>query len=163
LSILLTSFAPWLSHHTENSSDELLAAIQNNYSDFLFLRQLPVDIHRSSERVIKVIQHQKPDLVICCGMAESRYRLSLESNARSSTDKLLTTIPLEDLVKNLDYTYISNNAGQFVCEGLYFQVLKHHPRALFVHVPVLTDKNFPFIQRDIKEIITIVPQYSVII
>jgi pyroglutamyl-peptidase len=87
-------------------------------------------------------------------MAESRYRLSLESQARSSTKKLFTPIPLQDLIKNLDYSYISDNAGQFVCEELYFQVLKHHPRALFVHVPLLTDKNFAIIQRDFQKIIT---------
>ncbi len=47
-----------------------------------------------------------------------------------------------------------DNAGQFVCEELYFQVLKHHPRALFVHVPLLTDKNFVIIQRDFQKIIS---------
>jgi pyroglutamyl-peptidase len=88
-------------------------------------------------------------------MAESRYRLSLESQARSSTKKLFTPIPLQDLIKNLDYSYISDNAGQFVCEELYFQVLKYHPRALFIHVPLLTDKNFAIIQRDFQKIITL--------
>jgi len=134
LTILLTSFAPWLCHHRSNSSDDLLVSIQDNYAKkLLFLRQLPVNTH----------------------MAESRYRLSLESQARSSTKKLLTSIPLPDLIKNLDYSYISDNAGQFVCEELYFQVLKYHPRALFVHVPLLTDKNFTIIQRDFQKIITL--------
>ena len=111
--------------------------------------------HRASERVIKAIQDSKTDLVICCGMAESRYRLSLESQARSSTKKLLTPVLLPDLIKKLNYSYISDNAGQFVCEELYFQVLKYHPRALFVHVPLLTDKNFAIIQRDFQTIITL--------
>ncbi|TRU65993.1 MAG: peptidase C15 [Microcystis aeruginosa Ma_QC_Ch_20071001_M135] len=146
MTILLTSFAPWLCHHCSNSSDDLLVSIQDNYAKkLLFLRQ----------RVIKAIQDKKPDFVICCGMAESRYRLSLESQARSSTKKLFTPIPLKDFVKELAYTYISDNAGQFVCEELYFQVLKHHPRALFVHVPLLTDKNFAIIQRDFQKIITL--------
>ena len=156
MTILLTSFAPWLCHHRSNSSDDLLVSIQDNYAKkLLFLRQLPVNTHRASERVIKAIQDKKPDFVICCGMAESRYRLSLESQARSSTKKLFTPIPLKDFVKELAYTYISDNAGQFVCEELYFQVLKHHPRALFVHVPLLTDKNFAIIQRDFQKIITL--------
>lgn len=156
MTILLTSFAPWLCHHRSNSSDDLLVSIQDNCpKNLLFLRQLPVNTHRASERVIKAIQDKKPDFVICCGMAESRYRLSLESQARSSTKKLLTSILLPDLIKNLDYSYISDNAGQFVCEELYFQVLKYHPRALFVHVPLLTDKNFAIIQRDFQKIITL--------
>ena len=134
----------------------MLVSIQDNCpKNLLFLRQLPVNTHRASERFVKAIQDKKTDLVICCGMAESRYRLSLESQARSSTKKLLTPIPLPDLIKNLDYSYISDNAGQFVCEELYFQVLKYHPRALFVHVPLLTDKNFTIIQRDFQKIITL--------
>jgi pyroglutamyl-peptidase len=133
----------------------LLVSIQDNYAKkLLFFRQLPVNTHRASERVIKAIQDKNPDFVICCGMAESRYHLSLESHARSSTKQLFTPIPLPDLIKNLDYSYISDNAGQFVCEELYFQVLKHHPRALFVHVPLLTDKNFVIIQRDFQKIIS---------
>lgn len=155
MTILLTSFAPWLHHQQSNSSDDLLVSIQDDsQKKLLFLRQLPVNTHRASERVIKAIQDKNPDLVICCGMAESRYRLSLESNARSGTKKLLTPIPLGNLIKNLNYSYISHNAGQFVCEELYFQVLQHHPRALFVHVPLLTDKNFAIIQRDFQKIIT---------
>jgi pyroglutamyl-peptidase len=161
LSILLTSFAPWLCHHRSNSSDELLASIQDNYQkNLFFLRQLPVDIHRASEGVMKAIQHEKPDVVICCGMAENRYRLSLESNARSFTDRLFTPIFLTDVVKELEYSYISNNAGQFVCEGLYFQVLKNHPRALFIHVPLLTEKNFAAMQRDLRKIITLVGEVN---
>lgn len=53
-------------------------------------------------------------------MAENPYHLNLESQARSSTKKLLTPIPLPDLIKKLDYIYISDNAGQFVCKELYF-------------------------------------------
>ena len=95
MTILLTSFAPWLCHHRSNSSDDLLVSIQDNCpKNLLFLRQLPVNTHRASERFVKAIQDKKPDLVICCGMAESRYRLSLESQARSSTKKLLTSMRL---------------------------------------------------------------------
>ncbi|MEY3557181.1 MAG: hypothetical protein RLZZ580_3239 [Cyanobacteriota bacterium] len=53
MTILLTSFAPWLCHHCSNSSDDLLVSIQDNYAKkLLFLRQLPVNTHRASERVI---------------------------------------------------------------------------------------------------------------
>ena len=73
MTILLTSFAPWLCHHRSNSSDDLLVSIQDNCpKNLLFLRQLPVNPHRASERVIKAIQDKKNDLVMCFGMAESR-------------------------------------------------------------------------------------------
>ncbi|MFM6407030.1 MAG: peptidase C15, partial [Microcystis sp.] len=66
MTILLTSFASWLCHHWSNSSDDLLVSIQDNYAKkLLFLRQLPVNTHRASERVIKAIQDKKHDLVIC--------------------------------------------------------------------------------------------------
>lgn len=60
MTILLTSFAPWLCHHRSNSSDDLLVSIQDSYpKNLLFLRQLPVNTHRASERVIKAIQDKK--------------------------------------------------------------------------------------------------------
>lgn len=152
--ILLTSFDTWLSHHTSNASDDLLAYWQDRSSESLFyLRRLPVDTARSSERVLKAIEHLQIDFVLCCGMAESRYRLSLESNARGDLDRLYSPIALESLVAKLEYTGISHDAGRFVCEGLYYQTLKHHRRALFLHVPLLRDNNFPATRRDFSRII----------
>ncbi|MEG3438936.1 peptidase C15 [Pannus brasiliensis CCIBt3594] len=155
--VLLTSFDTWLPHHSSNASDDLLAYWQGRSSESLFyLRRLPVDIARSSERVLKAIDRLTIDFVLCCGMAEDRYRLSLESNARGDLDRLHPPIALENLIAKLEYTSISHDAGRFVCEGLYYQTLKHHRRALFLHVPLLRDNNFPAIDRDFSRIVEVI-------
>lgn len=161
--ILLTSFETWLSHQSSNSSDDLLIQLQKRHSfsqNLQFLRQLPVDIPRASERVIKAIETLNPELIICCGMAERRYHLTLESNARGNSQIRFTSINLVKLVEPLSYTTISHDAGQFVCEGLYYQVLSHvqnpsrQRQALFIHVPIFTPANYSKILEDVQQILT---------
>ena len=145
--ILLTSFQTWLPHQTSNSSDDLLAKIQKlDYSSYIslsFLRNIPVDIELASQRVISEIECLQPDVIICCGMAEKRDKLTIESNASCQNECLYTAVNLTELTKKLMVTEISHNAGKFVCEGLYFQVLKYlkslnrNVCCIFVHVPLL--------------------------
>lgn len=162
--ILLTSFDTWLSHQSSNASDDLLIQLYKNAflsKKLLFLRQLPVEIPRSSERVINAIESLNPNLIICCGMAERRYHLTLESNARGNHQRRLTAINLTQLVSQLSYTTISHDAGQFVCEGLYYYVLNHlqnispQRQALFIHVPIFTPTNIPKILKDVQQILNL--------
>ncbi len=142
--LLLTSFTTWLPHQNSNASDDLLKEFPDRAWQ---LRLLPVDTHQASQRVIAAIQELKPGAVVCLGTAELRSRLSLELFARFCGDRLQTSLDLTSLVRDLEYTEISTDAGQFVCEGLYYHVLQHlqryHPRipCVFVHVPVLTASN----------------------
>jgi pyroglutamyl-peptidase len=141
--ILLTSFQTWLPHQVSNSSDDLLTKIQEEefcFASLTFLKQLPVDISLASQRAIATIEVLRPDIVICCGMAESRDRLTVESHATWGNKQIKTSVNLEQLVAKLSHTHISYDAGKFVCEGLYYQVLKHlrqshpHSHCLFVHL-----------------------------
>ncbi|AFY77883.1 pyroglutamyl peptidase I [Pleurocapsa sp. PCC 7327] len=160
--ILLTSFQTWLPHHVSNSSDDLLAQIQAEeflLASLTFLRQLPVDIALASQKAIATIQTLQPDAVICCGMAESRDRLTIESNASWSQEQIYTSVNLEQLIAKLSHTKISHEAGKFVCEGLYYQVLRYlkqfrpQSHCLFIHVPVLTEINLPEILADFRLIL----------
>ena len=161
--ILLTSFQTWLSHQNSNSSDDLLAKIQNldysNYADLFFLRKLPVDIESSSQKVIDEIKCIEPNVVICCGMAEKRDKLTIESNAFCEDECLHTSINSIALTQQLVFTEISHDAGKFVCEGLYYRVLKYirsHDRniqCIFIHVPLITQNNSALILRDFHFII----------
>jgi pyroglutamyl-peptidase len=124
-----------------------------------FLRQLPVDVSLASQNAIATIQVLQPHVVICCGMAESRERLTIESNAIWENEQIYTSVNLERLISQLSSTYISHDAGKFVCEGLYFQVLKYfrqfHPQShcLFVHVPVINAANLTEILTDFRLIL----------
>jgi pyroglutamyl-peptidase len=171
---VLTSFDIWLPHHTSNSSDDLLEFVSKLKSipyDLNFLRKLPVDIKTASEKVITKIDETQPDYIICCGMAESRSKLSVESNARSTVhigedcieSILRTSIDLDNLVRESVALEISHNCGRFVCEGLYYSVLNFlnfHPQldskkcsCIFVHVPILTKNNLSVILEDLLSII----------
>lgn len=158
--ILLTSFETWLAHQPSNSSDDLLLNLQTiSPSACTFLRKLPVDTTRAAERAIAAVKDLQPEVIICCGMAESRYLLTVESNATWTHERLVTTVNLQQLVKNLSNTAISHNAGKFVCEGLYYQVLNYlsqfqpQVECIFVHIPVFTATNIVRINRDFEQII----------
>ncbi|WP_318013922.1 hypothetical protein [Oscillatoria salina] len=160
--ILLTSFQTWLPHQKSNSSDDLLAQIAgSNFPDaeIAFLRQLVVDTETASKNAIGKIQQWQPDLIVCCGMAESRTQLTIESNATCGAFLLQTKVDLSDLLTGLEFTEISHDAGKFVCEGLYYEVLNYLQQTnsaslcIFVHIPLLTPENSPLIITDFCTII----------
>jgi pyroglutamyl-peptidase len=159
--ILLTSFQTWLPHQVSNSSDDLLTKIQEQEfaAVLTFLRRLPVDVALASSKAIAIIQTLQPDVVICCGMAESRNLLTIESNAIWNQEQFYTSINLELLISKLFHTTISHDAGKFVCEGLYYYILKYlkqfYPQShcLFVHVPLLSEDNLTKVLTDFQLII----------
>ncbi|MGI0484644.1 peptidase C15 [Pantanalinema rosaneae CENA516] len=160
--VLLTSFDIWESHHVSNSSDDLIAAmLQRGWlSDTThLLRRLPVCFQFAPEQVIRKITELQPELVICCGMAEKRHQLTVESNGKHQGEVLQTPIDLNRMVANLPMTEVSHDAGNFVCNYLYYSVLKHFQtmslanRSLFVHVPVLHSNNQEAILQDFRSLL----------
>lgn len=150
--ILLTSFTTWLPDQKSNSSDDLLENISQLHHplSLTFLRKLPVDIEIASSCVIDKIQELQPNIIICCGMAEGRNQLSIESNACCGDSVLRTNIDLDLLVT--EQIQISHDAGKFVCEGLYYAVLKYifdHQlkiKCVFVHVPILGENQLTLVE-----------------
>lgn len=160
MTLLLTSFSTWRSHQKSNSSNDLLEIIEEmRIADCYYLKQLPVEITTASQIAIATIQQIQPSAIVCCGMAESRERLTVESNGRCGESCLQTVVDLPQLVSCLSHTSISHDAGQFVCEGLYYRVLSYLQSTglsipcLFVHVPILTPNNQAVIVRDFQIIL----------
>jgi pyroglutamyl-peptidase len=199
--LLLTSFQTWLPHQKSNSSDDLLgklAQLDGFSASLTFLRQLPVDVSQASSRVIAKIEELQPDGIICCGMAERRSNLTVEScatcrdaltqirfynyclslckplglkgaeaflqplfgiNEQPNSILINSSVDLEKLLAATVATEISHDAGKFVCEGLYYEVLKYLRQrnsnipCIFVHVPVLTAENSSNIITDFQGII----------
>lgn len=154
--VLITSFQPWLSHQAENSSDVLLGLIEDGDErrcpeDCILLRKLPVNFVTAPQLVWQAVERDRPRIVVACGMAEGRSLLTVEQFARRGDKTLGTQLPLEQLIAGLPHTKISDNAGDFVCNSLYFDLLdgiahgqaeaKSLGAAVFVHVPVLNDEN----------------------
>ncbi len=164
--VLLTSFRPWLPHQASNAADDLLALLAAQAPPpgltLHYLRQLPVETAAASRLTLAAVQAQEPDWVLCCGMAEGRSQLSLESNARQGDRQRFTRVNLPALARQLPATQISHDAGRFVCEGLYFAVLDYlHQRAseqrgLFVHVPVLTAANRAGILQEMQRLLSLI-------
>ena len=157
--ILFTSFTTWLSHQKSNSSDDLLQEIQIAGDRNSFLRQLPVDIELASKSVISKIAELQPDIIICCGMAESRSQLTIEAKASDRDDILNTQVDLLSLIAGIDGIEISYDAGKFVCEGLYYSVLKHlqtsplSTHCIFAHIPILSPDNLTVVKNSFLTVV----------
>jgi len=145
--ILFTSFTTWLPHQKSNSSDDLLQEIRKVRDRDSFLRQLPVDTELASSLTTAKIVELQPDIIICCGMAESRSQLTIEAKASAEDEVLNTQVNLFQLIAGIDGVEISYDAGKFVCEGLYYSILKYlqnsqlSSRCIFIHVPILSQDN----------------------
>lgn len=161
-SLLLTSFATWRAEQASNSADDLLSIILQRSlpaSSLLLLRHLPVNVPIAFDLITDKIAQWQPDIIVCCGMAERRDRLNLESTAVVGNQSLSTTVNLALLLPQLTQTEISEDAGRFVCNGIYYAILNylklHTPQTqcLFVHVPPLNSSNRECIVADFSLIL----------
>ena len=156
--LLITSFRPWKAHQGLNASDVLIERVaQKLPQNVIALRWLPVNFDLAPIRVINHIVQYRPKAVICCGMAETRETLTVERWGTYQDSRLATPVNLQTLINQTIHTHISNDAGDFVCNRLYYQVLNHlkqqSSNALFVHVPLLTPANQQVIEFDFLKIV----------
>ncbi|WP_448572442.1 peptidase C15 [Trichothermofontia sp.] len=127
-SILLTSFTTWKAEQTSNSSDDLLEILVQNHwlqNSHHLLRQVPVDFELAPAQVLATIARLRPAIVVCCGMAEDRDHVSIETQAVREETILTTTIDCTALLTDLRLTRLSQDAGRFVCNHLYYSVLHY--------------------------------------
>ncbi|HEY9749672.1 MAG TPA: peptidase C15, partial [Allocoleopsis sp.] len=116
--------------------------------------QIPVDFDLAPAQLLAKVDTLQPDIILCCGMAESRSLLTVESNGKHADEVITTPLDLETLIANLPTTAISHDAGQFVCNWLYYSLLKYsrvqklQSHCLFVHVPILTPQNLELVVSD---------------
>ncbi|MBE9064420.1 peptidase C15 [cf. Phormidesmis sp. LEGE 11477] len=159
--ILITSFVPWLAHQKSNSSDDLIAMIQSQHKlpvNSVWLRHVPVCFDLAPALVIPELQRLRPRVVVCCGMAENRPCLSVEKQAVGKEQTLQTAVDVQTLLENTLQSEVSYDAGRYVCNHLYYQVLaaieaaKLDTIAIFVHVPILTDENRAVMLSDFLQI-----------
>ncbi len=160
--ILLTSFDTWLPHQKSNASDDLLEEVvqlKGLLPSLTLLRKLPVDVGKASCAAIARVNEIRPDIIVCCGMAEQRTQLTVESKATCGSITLATRVDLQELLAGLNRIEISHDAGNFVCEGLYYSILEYlykhrlHVPCIFVHVPILTKENSAEVVADFKLIL----------
>ncbi|MBD2233427.1 hypothetical protein [Phormidium tenue] len=160
--MLLTTFAPWRAHQPSNAADDLIAHLQQQQQlppGTTVLRHIPVSFELAPIRVMaKLVELQSP-VVVCCGMAEGRSHLHLERYGKEKDIALETSLPLAGLLTNTQLSGVSDDAGTYVCNHLYYQLLgaiaQHRwpTQALFVHIPPLTAATRPIFAHDLALIL----------
>lgn len=149
MKVLITSFKPF-NNMINNYSTEVLNYINNQY-------KIVLDVVYD-ECYIKLKEQfnlDEFDLIIALGEARSRNVLTLETNAKNISscslkdnsgvlkqneliikngkDILETKVDL-NLISNI--IQLSNDAGKFVCNNLYYHLLNNYPsKSLFIHIP----------------------------
>lgn len=137
----------------------------------VWLANLPVNFELAPVRVINAMYRLWPRAIVCCGMAENRALLSLERQAKGPLKVLQTSLNLDSLLLGTHLSEISNDAGSYVCNALYYRVLESVLESmqnwtmpnrrckstvipcLFVHVPPLNDKTQTFVQADLFSVL----------
>lgn len=164
--ILVSGFKPFLNEKI-NPSELLVEKLKVNYQDIKSV-VLPVEFDRAYVELQKQIEQVKPKFVIMFGQAGGRPNVCLEKialnwNQTKSADEskfvpqtgrisdgelaLMSTFQVDDLAAFLAdrrlKTEISFSAGAFVCNNLYFKVLKNNPliQSIFIHVPFLPEQG----------------------
>lgn len=154
--ILLTAFEPYGGNDT-NISQRVLDAIQADIAKLL----LPVSFRRAPEVINEAIGQLQPDVIIAMGQtAESdkirleRLAINIMDSAKGDNDgyipdeeiicsevplALKTALPVKQLCAECINaglpTKVSNSAGLYVCNRIYFEALRHTTNSLFVHIP----------------------------
>ncbi len=159
---LITTFTTWKPEQPSNASDDLIEALKqrNLLSETVhLLRQIPVDFELAPTTVLTSIADLQPEWVVCCGMAEQRSRLTVESNGKLNDHQIHTPVDVHELVQDLAVTDVSHDAGQFVCNHLYYSILNYvqqqqlRTHCVFVHVPILHSENLCAVLRDFTAIL----------
>lgn len=171
--LLLTAFEPFAG---ESMNASLEAARQMEKIDFpdtvVQLAELPVDRYRAVEMAIELIRSSKPDIVIMLGEAGGRYRVNPERVAINVDDFRIadnvgnqpkdepiveggpvgyfSTLPIRAITDRIVKAHIpaaiSNSAGSYLCNRLFFSVMHAitveglGAKAGFIHLPYLHDQ-----------------------
>lgn len=168
--VLLTGFEPF-GKATLNPSGEIVKQISD---DNVVTAILPVAYTQSAEALLALIEHHKPDVVICLGQAEGRTHITPEKIAINLDDARLadnegvtridepillggpvayeSTLPIKEFVTAINAAGIpaavSLSAGAFLCNHIFYvaqDALKSTKvRSGFVHVPLMDEQAEEF-------------------
>ena len=161
--VLLTGFEPF-GTATSNPSGEIVKQISG---DNIVTAILPVAYAQSAEALLGLIEHHKPDVVICLGQAEGRTQITPEriainlDDARladnegversdvkildNGPDAYFTTLPINKMVEAIKAAgvpaSVSLSAGAFLCNHVFYVAQNKFAgskvRSGFVHVPLM--------------------------
>ncbi|MDA7028541.1 pyroglutamyl-peptidase I [Bacillus sp. CLL-7-23] len=184
--VLLTGFDPFGGESINPSWETVKQLHGETINEILIIaEQVPTVFHQSALVLKKAIQQHCPDVVICVGQAGGRPHITPERIAINIDDARIpdndgqkpideqisdhapnaywSSLPIKRIVKQMREhgipASISNSAGTFVCNHLFYQLMHFIDRSQsmikggFIHIPFLpeqtTDKNEPSLSLDI--------------
>lgn len=159
--ILITAFEPFGGAET-NITQSVLSLLPNSIADWAIEKVcLPVSFRRAPIVLQEAIATFSPNLVIMLGQCPAggnirleRFAINMMDSTKADNDgyipneetiyahqplALQTPLQIKELVNfctgNVLPIQISNSAGLYVCNRVYYEALHLQQNALFVHVP----------------------------
>lgn len=161
--ILLTYFEPFGGAET-NISQQVAEGIA---ADGVIQLCLPVSFRRAPKVLREAIERYQPQFILSLGQCAEgenvrieRFAINMMDSTKADNDgyipneevidneapiALKTDISikrLNELCHSADLpTIVSNSAGLYVCNRIYFEALRYTGKALFVHIPKNMNKS----------------------
>lgn len=159
--ILITAFEPFGGAET-NITQSILSLLPDSFADWAIEKVcLPVSFKRAPIVLREAIATYSPDLVFMLGQCPAgenirleRFTINMMDSTKGDNDgyipneetiyahqplALQTPLPIKELVRfctdDVQPVQVSNSAGLYVCNRVYYEALYLHQRAIFVHVP----------------------------
>ena len=163
--VLVTAFEPFGGAES-NITQSILSLLPDSIADWAVEKVcLPVSFKRAPIALREAIATYSPDLVIMLGQCPAGENIRLERFAINMMDStkgdndgyipneetiyanlplaLQTPLPIKELERfctdHVQPVQISNSAGLYVCNRVYYEALYGKQKALFIHIP----KNMP--------------------
>ena len=161
MKLLLTAFEPFGGAET-NITQSILSLLPDSIADWAIEKVcLPVSFKRAPIVLRETIATYSPDLVILLGQCPAGENIRLERFAINMMDStkgdndgyipseetiyadqplaLQTSLPIKELERfctdSVQPVQVSNSAGLYVCNRVYYEALYLHQQAIFMHVP----------------------------
>lgn len=189
MNILLTGFEPFNNRKRNNSWEIVKLFINHSEIDCV---EVPVSFTRADKVIIDKLCQKGYDLILMIGETSAssdkirleRVALNLMDASIPDNDNVLadeipiditnlpsifTNFPIKSIYSNLKRegypVKLSNSAGTFVCNCLYFKILNYvqkknlKNKVLFIHVPSSTDTvSLDDIQKTVTKLIGLYKQ-----
>ena len=159
--ILITAFEPFGGAET-NITQSILSLFPDSFADWAIEKVcLPVSFKRAPIVLREAIATYSPDLVIMLGQCPAgenirleRFAINMMDSSKADNDgyipneetiyanqplALQTPLPIRELERfctdSIQPVQVSNSAGLYVCNRVYYEALYLHQQAIFMHVP----------------------------
>jgi pyroglutamyl-peptidase len=164
--ILITGFIG-----NNNSSKILLDNLRkNNYANILYLDN---DFVISEKQLKNEIKNNEYDIIFSLGQKLKVKSIYIEIVARNESEKLETNydyIGLKNYMEDYFKIKISENAGKYLCNNIYYKGLKYiydnklKTKMVFIHIPYLKNVDIKhFSKIIIKFVENLVVEKNIII